>query len=219
MNIAVYCPCVPLSPCECERWAPLLHFHSYQTNEHWILIRQIVNSSSNVLSNSTCVFVTWSCYACILYITFVWLLLLLLLPLYWVWYSICSQMHCATLHCSLPARANNSMTLQSHAFPIQYILLFSSQLVRSHAMSAYTHTLVYLLCKSRYGAVNDILMHFLIAVLWHIYGIGSIGTVSTGMQKHRFPDTSSFSLISLDLILCETKKANMDRQSFRKDSP
>lgn len=145
MNIVVYgywqCVCV------CVCWAPLLHSCTYQTNEYWIIIRQIVNSSSNVLSNSTCVFVTWSCYACTLYFVLSFVVVALAVV---VECRIPFAARCIVAYCYVPPHfppaANNSMTLQSYAFSIQcihvlYILLFSSQLVRSHAMSV--RTLIY----------------------------------------------------------------------------
>lgn len=57
----------------CQLWAlsAVFTFFHIQTNEYWIVYRQIVNSSSSVLSNPTCVSVTWSCYAVYFVLRFV----------------------------------------------------------------------------------------------------------------------------------------------------
>lgn len=194
MNIVVYVIIVSmcLSMWVSVHWAPLLHSYTYQTNEYWIIIRQIVNSSSNVLSNSTCVFVTWSCYACILYHGFVVVNIRAVAAA--VECRIPFAAKCIVAYCIFPLvapAANNSMTLQSHAFSIQYIcilLLFSSKLVRSHAMSARVHTFIYY--------VN--LDTKQLTIFWCIFlssffmrFIGSIG-MNTGMQQRHFT-ASSFS--------------------------
>lgn len=171
MNIVVYVIIVSmcLSMWVCVYWAPLLHSYTYQTNEYWIIIRQIVNSSSNVLSNSTCVFVTWSCYACILYHGFVVVNIRAVAAA--VECRIPFAAKCIVAYCIFPFLSPLQTTQWpfSHMhFQFNIILLFSSKLVRSHAMSARVHTFIYYVNLDT-KQLTMFLMHFLIFVLYALY--------------------------------------------------
>lgn len=145
-----------VSVCLC--WAPLLHSYTYQTNEYWIIIRQIVNSSSNVLSNSTCVF----CYV-------------IMLCLYFVLRFCCCCCCCCSIECRIPFAAYcfpSSPALQTTQWPFSHMHFQFNTYCCFHRSSCdrmpCLRVHIYFLCKSRYQTVNDILMHFLIVVLYAV---------------------------------------------------